>query len=41
MGKLRYEEKLGMLCVTRDPYITWRDVLEYNASRWTDLSCKY
>ncbi|KAL5515442.1 hypothetical protein EMCRGX_G000607 [Ephydatia muelleri] len=36
VGKSRYNEKLGMLGITTDPYMTPKDAWDYNPSRWPD-----
>ena len=36
VGKLRYNEKLGMLGIKTDPYMTPKDAWDYNPSRWPD-----
>ena len=36
VGKSRYNEKLGMLGITTDPYMTPKDAWVYNPSRWPD-----
>ncbi|KAL5474013.1 hypothetical protein EMCRGX_G028584 [Ephydatia muelleri] len=38
VGKSRYNEKLGMLGITTDPYMTPKDAWDYNLSRWPDVS---
>ena len=38
VGKSRYNEKLGMLGITTDPYMTPKDAWDYNPSRWPDVS---
>ena len=36
VGKSRYNEKLAMLGITTDPYMTPKDAWDYNPSRWPD-----
>ena len=38
VGKSRYNEKLGMLGTTTDPYMIPKDAWDYNPSRWPDVS---
>ena len=38
VGKSRYNEKLGMLGITTDPYMTPKDAWDYNPSCWPDVS---
>ena len=38
VGMSRYNEKLGMLGITTDPYMTPKDAWDYNPSCWPDVS---
>ena len=38
VGKSRYNEKLGMLGITTDLYMSPKDAWDYNPSRWRDVS---
>ena len=38
VGKSRYNEKLGMLGITTDPYMTPKDAWDCSPSRWPDVS---